>query len=76
MDENWYSFLQDGVDVTFDLVGTSAEHHYTHRNEQASGGQRTVRAKLLVGADGIRSAVRRIMAGKWLYHSLRERAGC
>ncbi|GAQ86030.1 zeaxanthin epoxidase [Klebsormidium nitens] len=66
-----YEAVQDGVDVTFDLVGSSGEHHYTHRNEQAACGQRTVRAKLLVGADGIRSAVRRIMAGdapRYVHH--------
>eukprot|EP00243_Klebsormidium_subtile_P009695 TRINITY_DN4922_c0_g1_i2.p1 TRINITY_DN4922_c0_g1~~TRINITY_DN4922_c0_g1_i2.p1 ORF type:complete len:464 (+),score=83.14 TRINITY_DN4922_c0_g1_i2:415-1806(+) len=66
-----YDAVQDGVDVTFDLVGTSAEHHYTHRNEQAACGTRTVRAKLLVGADGIRSAVRRIIAGdapRYVHH--------
>ncbi|GAQ81821.1 zeaxanthin epoxidase [Klebsormidium nitens] len=58
-----YESVEEGVNAVFDVVGASAEHHYTHRNEQAACGQRTVRAKLLVGADGIRSAVRRILAG-------------
>lgn len=56
--------FQDGVEIYFDLVGTLKEHHYTHDVEQSAKSTRIVHAKLLIGADGIRSMVRRILAGQ------------
>lgn len=67
------SHLQGGVEALVDIIGESDVRENYSASSKAYGGAAVsklrVRAKLLVGADGIRSNVRKAMGGKaaWYY---------
>jgi 2-polyprenyl-6-methoxyphenol hydroxylase-like FAD-dependent oxidoreductase len=60
------------VEALFDIIGESDVRENYSASSKAYGGAAVsklrVRAKLLVGADGIRSNVRKAMGGKAAWH--------